>query len=193
MRRHHARCLHHEGHVHRQSQCLAFWRSSHPKTRHLLAGVVAGIGGYGNCTGVPTVGGETNFDAGYNGNILVNAMCVGLAKEGQDFLFGRQGVGLPVVYVGSRPAATASTALPWPRPNSTTDRTRSVPPYRSAIRFTEKLLIEACLELMAQRCHRRHPGHGRRRPHLLDLGDGRQGRRWHRARSRSRCRSAKPA
>jgi phosphoribosylformylglycinamidine synthase len=81
---------------------LRFGDPSHPKTRHLLAGVVAGIGGYGNCTGVPTVGGETNFDPGYNGNILVNAMCVGLAKKDKIFYSAAKGVGLPVVYVGSK-------------------------------------------------------------------------------------------
>jgi phosphoribosylformylglycinamidine synthase subunit PurL len=81
---------------------LRFGDPSHPKTRHLLSGVVAGIGGYGNCTGVPTVGGETNFDAGYNGNILVNAMCVGLAKKDKIFYSAAKGVGLPVVYVGSK-------------------------------------------------------------------------------------------
>ena len=74
---------------------LRFGDPSHPKTRHLLAGVVAGIGGYGNCTGVPTVGGETNFDPGYNGNILVNAMCVGLAKADKIFYSAAKGVGLP--------------------------------------------------------------------------------------------------
>ncbi|WP_295558315.1 AIR synthase related protein, partial [uncultured Hyphomicrobium sp.] len=64
---------------------LRFGDPAHPKTRHLVSGVVSGIGGYGNCVGVPTVGGEVNFDAGYNGNILVNAMCVGLAKTDKIF------------------------------------------------------------------------------------------------------------
>ena len=81
---------------------LRFGAPDHPKTRHLVAGVVAGIGGYGNCIGVPTVGGETNFDAGYNGNILVNAMCVGLARTDKIFYSAAKGVGLPVVYVGSK-------------------------------------------------------------------------------------------
>ena len=70
---------------------LRFGDPAHPKTRQLVAGVVSGIGHYGNCTGVPTIGGETNFDAGYNGNILVNAMCVGLAQDRQDLLLRRQG------------------------------------------------------------------------------------------------------
>ena len=113
---------------------LRFGDPSHPKTRHLLAGVVAGIGGYGNCTGVPTVGGETNFDPGYNGNILVNAMCVGLAREGQDLLLrgeGRRGCRWSTS--APRPGATASTAPPWRRPSSMTPRPRSARPCRWAI------------------------------------------------------------
>ena len=70
---------------------LRFGRPDHPKMRHLIAGVVAGIGGYGNCVGVPTVGGEVNFHRAYDGNILVNAMTVGVAEHGQDLLFGRLG------------------------------------------------------------------------------------------------------
>ncbi|MCG8695169.1 MAG: AIR synthase related protein, partial [Minwuiales bacterium] len=81
---------------------LRFGDPDHPKTRHLVAGVVAGIGGYGNCVGVPTVGGETNFDASYNGNILVNAMCVGVAAADGIFTAAAKGVGNPVVYVGSK-------------------------------------------------------------------------------------------
>src|SRR4029078_3214832 len=81
---------------------LRFGDPNHPKTRHLVAGVVHGIGGYGNCVGVPTVGGETNFDAGYNGNILVNAMCVGLARTDKIFYSAAKGVGLPVVYRSSK-------------------------------------------------------------------------------------------
>ena len=81
---------------------LRFGSPDHPRTRHLVSGVVAGIGHYGNCTGVPTIGGETNFDPGYNGNILVNAMCVGLARTDKIFYSAAKGVGLPVVYVGSK-------------------------------------------------------------------------------------------
>ena len=75
---------------------LRFGAPDHPKTRHLVDGVVAGIGGYGNCVGVPTVGGETNFDKGYDNNILVNAMCAGLARTDQIFYSAAKGVGLPV-------------------------------------------------------------------------------------------------
>src|ERR1044071_8589221 len=81
---------------------LRFGRPDHPKTRHLLAGVVAGIGGYGNCVGVPTVGGEVNFHSAYDGNILVNAMTVGLAQQDKIFYSAAAGAGNPVVYVGSK-------------------------------------------------------------------------------------------
>ena len=132
---------------------LRFGAPDHPKTRHLVNGVVAGIAHYGNCTGVPTIGGETNFDAGYNNNILVNAMCVGLARTGQDFLFGRQGRRTCRSSTSDRkPAATASTAQRWRRRNSTTRARRSARPCKSAIRSPKNLLIEACLELMATDC-----------------------------------------
>ena len=81
---------------------LRFGEPSHPKTRHLVAGVVAGIGGYGNCVGVPTVGGSTEFHSSYNGNILVNAMTVGIARTDRIFYSAASGVGNPVVYVGSK-------------------------------------------------------------------------------------------
>ena len=81
---------------------LRFGDPSHPKTRHLVAGVVAGIGGYGNCVGVPTVGGEWTFHRAYNGNILVNAMCVGIAPADRVFYASASGVGNPVVYVGAK-------------------------------------------------------------------------------------------
>jgi len=81
---------------------LRFGDPTHPKTKSLVSGVVAGIGGYGNCVGVPTVGGETNFHEGYNGNILVNAMCVGLANKNKVFYSAAKGVGNPIFYVGSK-------------------------------------------------------------------------------------------
>src|SRR5467141_3093448 len=81
---------------------LRFGEPQHPKTRHLVSGVVAGIGGYGNCMGIPTVGGETNFHAAYNGNILVNAMTVGIAPTNRIFYAAAAGVGNPLVYVGSK-------------------------------------------------------------------------------------------
>ena len=81
---------------------LRFGAPDHPKTRHLVSGVVHGIGGYGNCVGVPTVAGEVNFHPSYNGNILVNAMTVGLAKTDRIFYSAAAGLGNPVVYVGSK-------------------------------------------------------------------------------------------
>src|SRR6267378_1001810 len=81
---------------------LRFGAIEHPKTRHLVAGVVAGIGGYGNCVGVPTVGGECNFHASYNGNILVNAMTVGIADANKIFYSAAAGPGNPVIYVGAK-------------------------------------------------------------------------------------------
>ena len=111
---------------------LRFGDPEHPRTRRLVAGVVAGIGGYGNCVGVPTLGGETNFHRGYDGNILVNAMCVGLADADKIFYSAAPAAGLPVVYFGSGPGATASTGRRWPRPNSTPTPTRSAPRCRSA-------------------------------------------------------------
>ena len=113
---------------------LRFGAPDHPKTRHLVAGVVAGIGDYGNCMGVPTVGGETNFDAGYNDNILVNAMCVGLAKTDKSSIPPPRASACRWSMSAPRPGATAFTARPWRRRSSTMIRRRSVPRCRSAIR-----------------------------------------------------------
>src|SRR4249919_3352039 len=128
---------------------LRFGRPDHPKTRHLVAGVVAGIGGYGNCVGVPTVGGEVNFDTAYDGNILVNAMTVGVANTDRIFYSAATGIGNPIVYVGSKTgrdgihgATMASTDF-----DENSDEKR--PTVQVGDPFTEKLLIEACLELMA--------------------------------------------
>ena len=128
---------------------LRFGDPSHPKTRHLVAGVVAGIGGYGNCTGVPTVGGETNFDPGYNGNILVNAMCVGLAKKDKIFYSAARGVGLPVVYVGSKTGRDGIHGATMASAEFDDKSDEKRPTVQVGDPFTEKLLIEACLELMA--------------------------------------------
>jgi len=128
---------------------LRFGDPDHPKTRHLVAGVVAGIGGYGNCTGVPTVGGETNFDAGYNGNILVNAMCVGLAKTHKIFYSAAKGVGLPVVYVGSKTGRDGIHGATMASAEFDDKSDEKRPTVQVGDPFTEKLLIEACLELMA--------------------------------------------
>jgi phosphoribosylformylglycinamidine synthase len=128
---------------------LRFGDPSHPKTRHLVSGVVAGIGGYGNCTGVPTVGGETNFDPGYNGNILVNAMCIGLARADKIFYSAAKGVGLPVVYVGSKTGRDGIHGATMASAEFDDKSAEKRPTVQVGDPFTEKLLIEACLELMA--------------------------------------------
>ena len=110
---------------------------------------MAGIGGYGNCTGVPTVGGETNFDPGYNGNILVNAMCVGLAKADKIFYSAAKGVGLPVVYVGSKTGRDGIHGATMASAEFDDKSAEKRPTVQVGDPFTEKLLIEACLELMA--------------------------------------------
>jgi len=128
---------------------LRFGSPDHPKTRHLVAGVVSGIGGYGNCVGVPTVGGETNFDAAYNNNILVNAMCVGLAKTDKIFYSAAKGVGLPVVYVGSKTGRDGIHGATMASAEFDEKSDEKRPTVQVGDPFTEKLLIEACLELMA--------------------------------------------
>ncbi|KUO68692.1 MAG: phosphoribosylformylglycinamidine synthase [Alphaproteobacteria bacterium BRH_c36] len=128
---------------------LRFGAPDHAKTRHLVAGVVAGIGGYGNCVGVPTVGGETNFDKGYNNNILVNAMCVGLARTDKIFYSAAKGVGLPVVYVGSKTGRDGIHGATMASAEFDENSDEKRPTVQVGDPFTEKLLIEACLELMA--------------------------------------------
>src|SRR5881394_959667 len=128
---------------------LRFGRPDHPKTRHLVAGVVHGIGGYGNCVGVPTVGGEVNFDAAYDGNILVNAMTVGVARTDKIFYSAATGVGNPVVYVGSKTGRDGIHGATMASADFSEDSEEKRPTVQVGDPFTEKLLIEACLELMA--------------------------------------------
>ena len=129
---------------------LRFGAPDHAKTRHLVSGVVAGIGGYGNCVGVPTVGGEVNFDPGYNGNILVNAMCVGLADTDHIFYSAAKGVGLPVIYVGSKTGRDGIHGATMASAEFADDSDEKRPTVQVGDPFTEKLLIEACLELMIE-------------------------------------------
>ncbi|MGZ7023671.1 MAG: phosphoribosylformylglycinamidine synthase subunit PurL, partial [Ilumatobacteraceae bacterium] len=128
---------------------LRFGDPSHPKTRHLVAGVVAGIGGYGNCVGVPTVGGEVNFHPSYNGNILVNAMTVGLAQQDRIFYSAAAGAGNSVVYVGSKTGRDGIHGATMASAEFGADAEEKRPTVQVGDPFTEKLLIEACLELMA--------------------------------------------
>ncbi len=128
---------------------LRFGEPSHPKTRHLVSGVVSGIGGYGNCMGVPTVGGEVNFHKSYNGNILVNAMCVGLARQDKIFLSAAKGAGNPVVYVGSKTGRDGIHGATMASAEFDDASEEKRPTVQVGDPFTEKLLLEACLELMA--------------------------------------------
>jgi len=128
---------------------LRFGEPSHPKTRHLVSGVVAGIGGYGNCMGIPTVGGEVNFDKAYNGNILVNAMTVGLARTDNIFYSKASGIGNPVVYVGSKTGRDGIHGATMASAEFSEDSEEKRPTVQVGDPFTEKLLLEACLELMA--------------------------------------------
>ncbi len=128
---------------------LRFGSPDHPKTRHLVSGVVAGIGGYGNCIGVPTVGGETEFHPAYNGNILVNAMTVGLADTDRIFYSAASGVGSPVVYVGSKTGRDGIHGATMASAEFSERSEEKRPTVQVGDPFTEKLLLEACLELMA--------------------------------------------
>lgn len=128
---------------------LRFGDPSHPKTRHLVSGVVAGIGGYGNCMGIPTVGGETNFHAAYNGNILVNAMTVGIAPADRIFYAAAAGVGNPLVYVGSKTGRDGIHGATMSSTEFNEDSESKRPTVQVGDPFVEKLLLEACLELMA--------------------------------------------
>src|SRR5579883_2459052 len=128
---------------------LRFGSPDHPRTRHLLSGVVAGIGGYGNCVGVPTVGGECDFDPAYNGNILVNAMCVGLARADRIFTSAAAGPGNLVIYVGAKTGRDGIHGATMASAAFEADAGEKRPSVQVGDPFTEKLLIEACLELMA--------------------------------------------
>jgi phosphoribosylformylglycinamidine synthase II len=128
---------------------LRFGDPSHPKTRRLVEGVVAGIGGYGNCVGVPTVAGETNFHRGYDGNILVNAMCVGIADADKIFYSAAPSSGLPVVYFGSKTGRDGIHGATMASAEFDEDSDEKRPTVQVGDPFAEKLLIEATLELMA--------------------------------------------
>ncbi len=128
---------------------LSFGAPSHPKTRQLVNGVVAGIGGYGNCFGVPTVGGEVRFDPAYNGNCLVNAFAAGLADADKIFYSAASGVGMPVVYLGAKTGrdGVGGATMASAEFDDTIEEKR--PTVQVGDPFTEKRLMEATLELMA--------------------------------------------
>ena len=128
---------------------LRFGSPDHPKMKALVKGVVAGIGGYGNCVGVPTVGGETNFHSAYDGNILVNAMTVGVADADKIFYSAATGLGNPIVYVGSKTGRDGIHGATMASADFGDDIDAKRPTVQVGDPFVEKLLIEACLELMA--------------------------------------------
>ncbi len=127
---------------------LRFGHPDDPRTRRVVDGVVRGIGGYGNCVGVPTVGGEVNFHPAYNGNPLVNAMTVGIAPRDRIFLSAAAGIGNPVIYVGSKTGRDGIHGATMASAEFGADSEEKRPTVQVGDPFTEKLLIEACLELM---------------------------------------------
>ena len=127
---------------------IHFGDHNHPKTKNLLNGVVSGIGGYGNCMGVPTVGGEVKFDSTYNENILVNAMAVGLVKKDKIFYSKAKGIGQPVIYVGSKTGRDGIHGASMASAEFDKNTEDKKPTVQVGDPFTEKLLLEACLELM---------------------------------------------
>jgi len=127
---------------------LRFGEPDHPKTRHIVSGVVAGVGGYGNSFGVPTVGGEVNFDKRYNGNCLVNAFAAGLARTDAIFYSKAEGVGLPVVYLGAKTGRDGVGGATMASAEFDADIDEKRPTVQVGDPFTEKCLLEACLELM---------------------------------------------
>jgi phosphoribosylformylglycinamidine synthase len=127
---------------------LRFGAVDHPRTAYLLSGVVAGIGGYGNCIGVPTVGGECYFDECYNANILVNAFTLGIVKKKNIFTGIAKGVGNPVMYVGSKTGRDGIHGATMASESFSEEKEQRRPTVQVGDPFTEKLLLEACLELM---------------------------------------------
>ena len=128
---------------------IHFGSTQHKKTKNLLRGVVKGIGGYGNCIGVPTIGGQTCFDESYNGNILVNAMTIGLVNKKKIFYSKAAGIGKPVIYVGSKTGRDGIHGASMASAVFDDKIEEKKPTVQVGDPFTEKLLLEACLELMA--------------------------------------------
>ncbi|MCK0198836.1 phosphoribosylformylglycinamidine synthase subunit PurL [Ancylobacter sp. 6x-1] len=131
---------------------LRFGDPTHPRTRHLVAGVVSGIGGYGNSFGVPTVGGLVGFHTRYDGNCLVNAMAVGLAEADKIFYAAATGVGLPVVYLGSKTGRDGIHGATMASAEFGEGAEEKRPTVQVGDPFAEKLLLEACLEIMEAGC-----------------------------------------
>ena len=131
---------------------ISFGAPEHPRTRHLVSGVVAGIGGYGNSFGVPTVGGQMRFHTRYDGNILVNAMAVGLAETDKIFYAAASGVNMPIVYLGSKTGRDGIHGATMASAEFDDDSAEKRPTVQVGDPFAEKLLLEACLEIMEADC-----------------------------------------
>ena len=129
-----------------------FGAPEHPRTRHLVSGVVAGVGGYGNSFGVPTVGGQVRFHTRYDGNILVNAMAVGLADTDKIFYAAASGVNMPIVYLGSKTGRDGIHGASMASAEFDDDSAEKRPTVQVGDPFAEKLLLEACLEIMEADC-----------------------------------------
>ncbi len=130
---------------------IHFGSPQHPKTKNLLRGVVRGIGGYGNCTGIPTIAGQTCFDDSYNGNILVNAMTLGLVKKNKIFYSKAAGINNPIIYVGSKTGKDGIHGASMASAIFDEKIDEKKPTVQVGDPFTEKLLLEACLELMSDK------------------------------------------
>src|SRR5271166_839862 len=129
---------------------LRLGRPDHPRTAELLRGVVAGIGGYGNCIGVPTVGGEVQFDARYNGNILVNAFTCGVAPKDRIFYGRASGIGNSILYIGARTGRDGIHGATMASDEFSAGGPSQRPTVQVGDPFMEKLLLEACLEIFAE-------------------------------------------
>jgi phosphoribosylformylglycinamidine synthase len=154
---------------------LRFGSLDSPRVRYLFAGVVKGIGDYGNCVGVPTVGGDVAFDPSYEGNPLVNAMCVGLLREDELIRAVAQGVGNPIIAVGARTGRDGIHGASFASEDLSEATEAKRPRVQVGDPFTEKLLLEARAD--SQRRDRRHSGHGCGGAHVVVRRDGGPGRR----------------
>ena len=151
---------------------LRFGSLDTPLARRIFEGVVAGIGGYGNSIGIPTVGGEIVFDEMYAGNPLVNVLCLGIARHDDIVKGAAKGAGNPVFYVGAKTGRDGIHGATMASAEFDEKSAEKRPAVQVGDPFMEKLLMEACLEVMKTGARGRHPGHGRRRPDLRDLRDG---------------------
>ena len=172
---------------------LSFGEPEHPKTRHLVSGVVAGIGGYGNSFGVPTVGGQVRFHTRYDGNCLVNAMAVGLAETDKIFYAAASGVGMPIVYLGSKTGRDGIHGASMASAEFGEGAEEKRPTVQVGDPFSEKLLLEACLEIMAKDCVIAIQDMGAAGLTCSAVEMGAKGDLGVDARTRHACRAARPA